>query len=244
MDRRWEFDALRGLMLVLMTVTHLPILWSGPLGQPVGFISAAEGFVFLSACMAGQAYTRRQLRRGDAEMRSAFLRRVLKIYLCQAGLLLFAFVVVGALGAARAQPAVTNLLSFYFERPLTAFAAGLALVYNPPLLDILPMYIVFMLVSPLLLLHGLRGSWRVIVPASLLLWLAAQFDIGTHLYEALAAATRLPVPVHETGAFQMAGWQFRSSCGYSACGSAPSRRAASPRRASRAGSSCRPGAGR
>lgn len=49
MTRRWELDALRGLMLVLMTLTHLPTRLSSPLGQPFGFVSAAEGFVLLSA---------------------------------------------------------------------------------------------------------------------------------------------------------------------------------------------------
>jgi hypothetical protein len=52
-QRYWEVDALRGLMLVLMTVTHLPSRLTDPLGQPFGFVSAAEGFVLLSAFMAG-----------------------------------------------------------------------------------------------------------------------------------------------------------------------------------------------
>ncbi|MBW8470508.1 MAG: OpgC domain-containing protein, partial [Thiobacillus sp.] len=55
-QRRWELDALRGLMLVLMTLTHMPTMYSLPSGQPFGFVSAAEGFVFLSAFMAGRVY--------------------------------------------------------------------------------------------------------------------------------------------------------------------------------------------
>jgi len=51
--RRWELDALRGLMLVAMTLTHMPTRFSDPAGQPLGFVSAAEGFVMLSAYMAG-----------------------------------------------------------------------------------------------------------------------------------------------------------------------------------------------
>ncbi len=56
MKRYWEIDALRGLMLVLMTVTHLPTRLTDPLGQPFGFVSAAEGFVLLSAFVAGLVY--------------------------------------------------------------------------------------------------------------------------------------------------------------------------------------------
>ena len=33
-----ELDALRGLMLVLMTLTHLPTRLSSPLGQPFGYV--------------------------------------------------------------------------------------------------------------------------------------------------------------------------------------------------------------
>ena len=43
--RAWEMDALRGVMLVAMTLTHLPTRFSSPAGQPLGFVSAAEGFV-------------------------------------------------------------------------------------------------------------------------------------------------------------------------------------------------------
>ena len=57
--RLWQVDALRGLMLVLMTLTHVPTRWSSPAGQPFGYVSAAEGFVLLSAFMAGWVYTAR-----------------------------------------------------------------------------------------------------------------------------------------------------------------------------------------
>mgnify|MGYP003873548571 CR=1 FL=1 len=86
-NRRWELDALRGLMLVLMTLTHMPTMFSLPSGQPFGFVSAAEGFVFLSAYMAGRVYGKRARRDGVAAMQSAFHERALKLYLCQLALL-------------------------------------------------------------------------------------------------------------------------------------------------------------
>jgi hypothetical protein len=69
MQRWWEIDALRGLMLILMTLTHLPTRFSGPFGQPLGFVSAAEGFVFLSAFMAGFIFTKRAVKDGIPAMR-------------------------------------------------------------------------------------------------------------------------------------------------------------------------------
>jgi hypothetical protein len=208
-NRAWEIDALRGLMLVLMTATHLPTRFSGPLGQPFGYVSAAEGFVLLSGFVAGRVYMSRQQRYGDAEMRSAFLRRAVKIYVSQVALLVLLFGLIALIGAMRAQPAIVNLLSYYWEQPLVAFVNGLFLLYNPPLLDILPMYILFMLTSAPLLLHGLRHGWAPILAASLALWFAAQFDVGARLYEWLAALARVRVPpVGETGSFSIAAWQF------------------------------------
>ena len=101
--RLWEVDALRGLMQVLMTITHLPTFASTPTGQPFGFVSAAEGFVMLSAFMAGLVYSTRALQDGIAVMRSAFLMRALKIYGCQAALLIFLFTVIAAWIAFRRQ---------------------------------------------------------------------------------------------------------------------------------------------
>ncbi len=206
--RQWELDALRGLMLVLMTLTHLPTRWASPLSQPLGFVSAAEGFVFLSAFMAAKVYTAKQRREGDAALARGFHGRALKIWLVQAALLFFLFTVIALLGLLHDQPAVKDLLSFYLERPLVAFVAGLMLIYNPPLLDILPLYILFMLASPLLLLAGARRGWTLVLAGSVLLWLAAQWDFGTHLYEAAARWARIPVPARETGAFELLGWQF------------------------------------
>ena len=129
MSRRWELDALRGLMLVLMTVTHLPTRLSEPLGQPLGFVSAAEGFVLLSAYMAGLVYSRVARKKSIAAMRQALWRRTRKVYACHSAMLLFLFTVVAAVGLQTDQPAVTDLMSFYLAHPLTAVGTGLLLIW-------------------------------------------------------------------------------------------------------------------
>ena len=207
-ERLWQIDALRGLMLVLMTLTHLPTRLSSPTGQPFGFVSAAEGFVLLSGFMAGLVYAGRERREGEAKMRAAFYRRVLKIYLCQAALLLFLFSVVAVIAVVAQEEAITGLLQYYLREPVHALVGSLLLVYSPPLLDILPLYILFMLVSPMILLHGLRHGWGGILALSIALWLGAQFKLGGWLYEAAASATPLSVPLEQTGAFDVLAWQF------------------------------------
>ena len=206
--RRWEIDALRGLMLVLMTVTHLPTRWASPLSQPFGYVSAAEGFVLLSAYMVGLVYAQKRRRVGEAGMKKALLDRAWKIYLCQAALLVFLFSIVAAIGVTRHQPAVTDMLNFYFEQPLTAFVSGMLLVYNPPLLDILPLYIFFLVLSPLVMVHDTERGWCVILGISLALWFGAQFGLGPFLYRTLVTSFGVKVPVSDTGAFGALAWQL------------------------------------
>jgi hypothetical protein len=206
--RLWELDALRGLMLVLMLSTHLPTNFGIPTSQPLGFVSAAEGFVMLSAYMAGLVYTQRYMRHGMQAMRRAFLKRALVVYGCQAASLLFLFTIIAGLGLSLPQPAVQNLIWFYLQQPATALFSSLGLVYNPPLLDILPVYVLFMLASPWVLTYALRHGWRAILILSGLLWLATQFELSHFLYGGVVALTGLPVPFSETGAFETFGWQF------------------------------------
>ncbi|WCM94640.1 OpgC domain-containing protein [Acidovorax sp. NCPPB 2350] len=206
--RRWEIDAMRGLMLVLMTVTHLPTRFTLPLGQPLGFVSAAEGFVLLSAYMAGLVYGRVAVTRGIPEMRRAFWRRALKIYACQAATLLFLFTIITFIGLRVDEPAIKGLLTFYLLKPLEALVGGLLLVYEPPLLDILPLYVLFMLASPWAMTHALRRGWAPLLGVSALLWFLAQFGLSQWFYDAIGAVVPIPIPFHETGAFSMWGWQF------------------------------------
>ena len=78
--RRIELDALRGLMLVWITCTHLPTIASTYVNQPFGFVSAAEGFIFLSALFTGRIYYRLLTRDGLPKMSSTLWLRTLKLY--------------------------------------------------------------------------------------------------------------------------------------------------------------------
>jgi hypothetical protein len=208
MKRQWEIDALRGLMLVLMTLTHLPSRLTDPLGQPFGFVSAAEGFVLLSAYVSGRVYSRLARREGIAAMRWAFGRRAFKVWLAQAATLLLLFTVIAGLGLRFDQPAVTDLVSYYLAQPRAAFVSGLLLLYEPPLLDILPMYIFFMLLSPWVLGFALRRGWSPVLLASVALWALAQFGLSEWVYGLAVRAFGLSVPYDEMGAFNTFAWQF------------------------------------
>jgi hypothetical protein len=208
MQRQTELDWLRGLMLVLMTITHLPTWFSSHAGQPFGFVSAAEGFVFLSAFLVGSVYGNKARTQGYAAMRRALWGRAAKVYIAQVALLLFLVLVLVPIAVSREAHAITDLASYYLERPHLALVSGLFLAYNPPLLDILPMYVVFLVASPLMLEYGARRGWGVLLTMSAVLWLFAQYGGGAQLYKSVAALVDWPVPYGATGAFSFLAWQL------------------------------------
>jgi hypothetical protein len=207
MERRIELDWLRGLMLVLMTFTHLPTWFSAHWGQPLGLVSAAEGFVFVSAFLVGCVYGRMAHVQGDAAMRRRILHRTRVIYAAHVATLAFLWCAVLPLAVARDAHAVTDLASFRLAHPWEATVGALTLAYSPPLLDILPMYVLFMAVSPWLLACARRLGFAAIAVPSAALWLLAQLGAGAPLHDGLAMLG-LAVPYRETGAFSWLAWQL------------------------------------
>lgn len=97
MTRRIEFDVLRGVLLVMMTLTHLPTRASAYASQPLGFVSAAEGFVFLSAFVASSGFSRLLQDHGPKQARQRAWSRAIRLYGLHLGLLFFAFTIAATL---------------------------------------------------------------------------------------------------------------------------------------------------
>jgi hypothetical protein len=208
MRRRTDLDVLRGMMLVLMTITHFPTRYGTWLSQPFGFVSAAEGFVFLSAYLVGAVYGEKAARDGVAAVRGAIWRRARVVWTCHAALLLFLFTVVANIAVHTNQNAIKNLLAFYLASPADALLAGFVMLYKPPLLDILPMYVVFLAISPAILACAFRRGWIFVTLTSAVLWLATQCGINELIYRAIATPAGVTVPFRHTGAFELGGWQL------------------------------------
>ena len=188
-SRDWRVDTLRGYFLVLMTFTHLP---RHPLERfssyTFGFASAPDGFVFLSGLVSAWVYLRIRGLRGQAAMQARVLQRTRDIYLVH--LLLLA---LGILGATALQQ-----ISFQGIHPFQAFLAGALLLYQPGYCDILPMYCVFLLFTPLVLDQMMKGRAWLVGLISALLWLTAQQGFGD--------ATK-NVPWIYLGGFNLLAWQ-------------------------------------
>jgi hypothetical protein len=206
LERRPELDALRGLFLVWMTLTHLPTRYSDFVNQPIGFVSSAEGFVFISALLIGRLYMR-DLELNPATVRTRLWKRSLKIYGYHLLMLTFAFTVIAEIAIHTHKAALINLLDFYLAHPLVAILGSVLLLYCPPLLDILPMYVTFLFVTPLALSAAARVGWRWVLAGSAAVWVLAQFGLRDLVHNWIVHVTHLQIPLQETGAFNLFAWQ-------------------------------------
>ncbi|HTC87408.1 MAG TPA: OpgC domain-containing protein [Bryobacteraceae bacterium] len=200
-----QLDTLRGFLLVWMTLTHLPTHVSQYSNQMVGYVSAAEGFILLAAILVSRIQQR-------LVTHEKLWRRIVRIYSYHLLLLGFAFSICAAVAARFDRVPLQNLLDFYLQHPKVALIAAPALLYNPPLLDILPMYIVFMFLTPFILGIAKRWGWGAVLIFSGSIWLLAQFNLRGWVYGA-AAHCGFPIPLNEIGAFDLFGWQFLWTAG-------------------------------
>src|ERR1035437_8020777 len=162
-----RIDTLRGLFLVVMMVDHLP---QHPLlhftVQSFGVVSAAEGFVFVSGFVCAWVYGRILVKDGEAALRRRAWHRARDIYLTH--LVLYTLVLLGGLWGGRQ-------IASRFPDFWTGWWHGALLIFQPPFFGILPMYVVFLLLTPFLLEQMARGRALLIGSASMALWLAAQW---------------------------------------------------------------------
>jgi len=193
-----RFDTLRGVFLICMTVNHLPTELRLVTDQSIGVFTAAEGFVFLSGLLAGWVYTRRLRERGPGGLWEAVLSRAKSIYRWHIASFIGAFVCVQLTEyfCGYCSPAAPRL---FFQHPIEALGLGLTLLYQPGLLDLLPMYCVFVALLPAVI-RGLEAGHRWLVLAiSAALWLAAQWA---------PAVDGAPIYPINTGSFNLLAWQL------------------------------------
>jgi hypothetical protein len=165
-----RLDSLRGILLVIMTFNHLSGGISELTSEPFGFVSAAEGFVLLSAYTS--AVTSRKGAVPLQAMVGTGLRRAWRIYKYHAALLLMLAALVLAV------PAYGEYWRGHFYTSdgslLHSVEAGLLLAHQPTYFDILPMYVLFSLLTPFLLRVLRSGHLAALLLASGGLWLFGQ----------------------------------------------------------------------
>jgi len=200
-DRIVTLDVLKGMMLVLMAVNHVPSPIHKYTSQPFGYVSAAEGFIFISALVLGILLRKRAASGKDHLMNRYIWKRVGKIYGCHISMVLFAFLFAGnILGYIQSY---NNLVRTYCENPASASVAAVFLLYQPPIMDILPLYIFFLSVTPLARKIAKKWSWKIVCLISFAVWLVAQAGLPDRLLELLRHTFLI-----EMGMFNLFSWQL------------------------------------
>jgi hypothetical protein len=92
--------------------------------------------------------------------------------------------------------------------PKRSIIEALLLIYRPPLLDILPMYIIFLMFTSGALLLARKIGWMPILWTGLSLWALAQFGLRADAYKVAAKVIPAHIPLNEMGAFDLWAWQF------------------------------------
>jgi hypothetical protein len=201
MKRLTELDVLRGVLMLMMVVNHSPSSLRRFTDQPVGFFTTAEAFVFVSAFLAGLLFRKRTEKNGFNAARSASIHRAGRIYCAHLLTMAFAFV-IGSFFLTHL-PGLKTLFEQYLRNPAAAIAASTLLVFQPPLMDILPMYILFSLLTPLVFWAAGRRGWKTVILTSLSIWLISQLRVR----DLLVTATK-DLSYINPGPFDVLAWQL------------------------------------
>jgi hypothetical protein len=199
--RDMRFDAIRGLLLISMATMHVPTLVSHFLNEPLGFMSDAEGFIFLSACMAGLAFGKAYMQTDWPAMSRRVWHRAQQIYFVHLAVIL-PVVLVAWVYAGQITP-LANHFHDFLVHPWESLALIPLLLHQPPLFDILPLYIILLSATPLLLAFARRHGWGIVLAISAFGWLAAQFKLDTCFIS--NPSELLPL---RWGSFHLLAWQL------------------------------------
>lgn len=202
-------DGFRGFFLIFMMIVHSNALLNVTLGKLnhhyLGWVEDAQGFVFLSGLVVGLVYTGRMRRKGYAAMRNSIWKRIGTIYSHQAGLI-FIFLAVALLLSGSIAPAV---LQSYQSAPVGFTLGSLLLITGSLHMGILPMYIFFMMATPLVLRLLDRNQFATVISISVCLWLFAQTGLLDQLKDATAAwLAAMNCPMKLGIFFDPFGWQI------------------------------------
>lgn len=164
--RYLQLDALRGFFLIIMALDHFGGIFAKLFYQRVGFVTAAEGFVFLSGIVAGMVYGRYNDR--QKLFRKSF-KRIVTIYKYHLVAIAILFILANSIQFYR------DFWFFKFEAfsdfSLSGFFSALVLLYQPNFTDVLPMYIFFIFLMPFMITLLQMKRWRIYWFCTIFLWL-------------------------------------------------------------------------
>lgn len=204
MNRDGRADTLRGILLIIMIIDHFGGQLSRYTYQPLGYVSAAEGFFFLSGFVCFEVYGR-----GGADRRTGAIRalkRGLKIYRYHLAVIillpLLSFLVPQYAGYWQ------NYLGTYYSHPIACSLFAALLIYQPTHMDILPMYVLFLCALPVAVYLFHSGKGILVIIGTVMVWSLGQAINPNHFVERIMGFDI------EKGYFNVLSWQIVFACGF------------------------------
>jgi hypothetical protein len=176
--RDLRLDLFRGLANWVIFIGHIPnnvvallLLGTGR----YGFSDGADWFVFISGYTLAFVYAQMMIERGMVVTATRIIKRAWQIYVAHVFLFVVYLVQIGYFGQkfGEAEHAASFNVKIFLDRPAEVLFEGLILKFKPVNMDVLPLYIVLMLASPIMLWRLLRNR-NITLLASIMLYIAAR----------------------------------------------------------------------
>jgi len=199
-SRDLRLDFFRGLALICIFIDHIPENYLNYFTlSAIGFSDAAEVFIFISGFTAALVYGRAMTQRGVLWSTAQVLRRAWQLYVAHIFLFMIFLAEVSYTVMTFKNPMYNEEMGVgdFLDDPHMAVIQALLLQLQPTFLDILPLYIVLLLIFPAVLL-GLRRFPLVVLIPSALIYLEVQiFSVDVPAY-----------PEGHIWTFNPLAWQF------------------------------------
>src|SRR5438309_1957698 len=198
--RDLRLDLFRGIALWLIFLDHIPsnvVAW-GTI-RNYGFSDATEIFVFVSGYTAAFVYGKEMGERGFMIAGAHILRRVWQIYVAHVFLFAIYLAEISYVATSFENPLYAeemNILDF-LKQPEVTIVQALLLKFKPANMDILPLYIVLLLLfPPILWLLQLRASLALGASVLKSRWLWTPIVCGQHSLEIFCLGVFLSFAAH------------------------------------------------
>jgi hypothetical protein len=184
-ERDLRLDLFRGVALWLIFLDHIPeniVSWVTI--RNYGFSDATEIFIFISGYTAAFVYGRAMRQRGFVLASARILRRAWQIYVAHIFLFTIFMAEIAYVAATFENPLYAEemkILDFLKQPDITIFQA-LLLKFKPVNMDVLPLYIVLLLLFPPALFVLLRRPNVALTASAVLYALAWKFDFNLPAY--------------------------------------------------------------
>jgi hypothetical protein len=197
--RDLRLDFFRGLALLFIFFDHIPDnLLSKITLHSIAFSDAAEVFVFVSGYAAALAYGSILTRKGFVEATLRIYRRVWQLYIAHIFIFIVLVAVISHVSMVHWQINAGEFgLTEFLKEPQVAVVKAILLQFQPQFLDILPLYIVLLVVFPAVLFLIARHPLLALLPSASIYLLTQLLGWQVHGY-----------PGSHVWFFNPLAWQF------------------------------------